>query len=90
MFCQGRRDQDVARMTAVQSKGDVASALRIAASATAYTKEQRYPQRYDPNRRRYPTNVAVDTEQEGDAEEDGDFDDADMDYDEGEEEVFYA
>ena len=37
MFCQGLRDQELARMTAVQAKGDVASALRIAASATAYT-----------------------------------------------------
>ena len=89
MFCQGLHDQDIARMTAVQSKGDVASALHIAASATPYTKEQRYPQRYDPNRRRYSTNVAVD-DQESDADEEGDDGDADMDYDEGEEEVFYA
>ena len=80
MFCQGLRDQEVARMTAVQSTGEVASALRIAASATAYTKEQRYSQRYDHNRRRYPTNVAVDSEQQqGDADEEGDVRDADID-----------
>ena len=90
MFCQGLYDQEIARMTAVQSNGDVASALRIAASGTAYSREQRYSQRYDPNRRRYATNVAVDTEQQGDADDEGDDGDADLDYDEGEEEVFYA
>ena len=37
MFCQGVRDQEIASMTALQSKGDEASALRIAASATTYT-----------------------------------------------------
>ena len=59
MFCHGLRDQEVARMTAIKAKGDVASALRIAASATAYGREQRYSQRYEPSSRRYPANVAV-------------------------------
>ena len=54
MFCQGLREQEVARMTAIQGKGDVASALRIAASATAFGKNQHYSQRYEPSRRRYP------------------------------------
>ena len=57
MFCQGLRDQDVARMTAINAKCEVATALHIAASPTAYGKEQRYAQRYEPSRRRYPTNV---------------------------------
>ena len=42
MFCQGVHDQEVARMTANQAQGDVASAPCIAASATAFRKEQRY------------------------------------------------
>ena len=42
MFCQGRRDQEFAKMTAIQANGDVASALRFAASATAFGKVQRY------------------------------------------------
>ena len=53
-FCQGLGDQDVARMRGIQTKGDVASALRIAPSATAYGKNQDYSQRYEPSRRRYP------------------------------------
>ena len=52
MFCQGLRDQDVARMTAIQAKGEVATALHIVASATAYGMEQRYSQHYEPSRRR--------------------------------------
>ena len=64
MFCQGLRDQDVARMTAINAKGEVATALHIAASATAYGKEQRYAQRYEPSRRRYPANVAVDDDEQ--------------------------
>ena len=77
-------------MTAIQAKGDVASALRIAASATAYGKNQHYSQRYEPSRRRYPANVAVDDDQQGDAEEEGDEGDADAEYEEQEEEVLYA
>ena len=42
MFCQGLRDQDVAWMTAIQARGEVATALHSAASATAYGREQRY------------------------------------------------
>ena len=72
MFCQGLCDQEVARMTAISSKGDVASTLRIAASATAYGREQRYCQRYEPSRRRYPTNFAVDDDQQADADVEGD------------------
>ena len=79
MFCQGLRDQDVARMTPIQAKGEVATALHIAASATAYGKEQRYAQRYEPSRRRYPTNVAVDEDQQADADVEGDEGDVDAD-----------
>ena len=46
MFCQGGRDHDVARMTAIQATGDFASAPRIAASAMAFGKELRHPERY--------------------------------------------
>ena len=72
MFCQGLRDQEVARMTAIQTKGDMESAVRIAASATDFGKEQRYSQRYEPSRRRYPANFAVDDDRQGDADEEGD------------------
>ena len=90
MFCQGLRDQDVARMTAINAKGEVATALHIAASATAYGKEQRYAQRYDPNRRRYPGYVAVNDDPKADDDVEGDEGDADADYEEAEEEVLYA
>ena len=60
MFCHGLHDQDVGRMTAIQSKGVVAPALRIAASPKGFHKKQRYSQRYEPSRRRYPGNGAVD------------------------------
>ena len=66
MICQGQRDQDVARMTAIKATGDVASALRIAASATAYGKKQHYSQRYEPNRRRYLAKIAVDDDHQAD------------------------
>ena len=79
MFCQGLGEQEVARMTAILAKGDVASALHIAASATAFAKEQCYSQRYEPSRRRYPANVAVDDDQQADADVDGDEGDADAD-----------
>ena len=71
MFCQGIRDEELARMTAIHAKGDVASALRIAASAKAFCKYQLYYQRYEPSRRRYPANDAVDDDL-GDAQEEGD------------------
>ena len=87
IFCQGLRDQDVARMTAIQAKGDGASALRIAAPATAYGREQRYSQRYEPSRRRYPANVAVDDDPQGDADVEGDEGDDDADYEEADDEV---
>ena len=45
MFCQGVSDDDVTRITALQAKSDVASALLIAPSATAFRKEQHYSQR---------------------------------------------
>ena len=45
MFYQGLGDQEVARMTGIQGKGDVQSALPIVASATAFSKELRYSQR---------------------------------------------
>ena len=70
MFCQGLPDEEVARMTALQAKVDLASALRIAASATAFGKNQHYSQRYEPSRRRYPANVAVEDDQSGEAEYD--------------------
>ena len=38
LFCQSIRHQGVGRMTAIQAKGNVASALRIAASATVFSK----------------------------------------------------
>ena len=88
MFYQGRRDQEVARMTAIQSKDDVASSLRIAASASAYGREERYSQRYQPSRRRYPANVAVDDDQPADADLEGDEVDSDADYEDADEEVF--
>ena len=81
IFSQGLRDQDVARMTALQAKGDVASALRIAASTTAYGKEQRYSQRYEPSRRRYPANVAVADDPQADVDVEGEEGDADAEYD---------
>ena len=90
MFCQALGDQDVARMTAIQAKGDVSSALRIAASPTAYAKNQHYSQRYEPSRRRYPANVAVDDDQQDDDEEVGDDGDADAENQEQDEEVLYA
>ena len=68
MFCQGLLEQEVGRRRAIQAKGDVASALRIATSATAFGKNQHYSQRYELSRRCYPANVAVDDEH-GDAEE---------------------
>ena len=88
MFCQGLRDPEFARMRAIQPKGDVASALRIADSAKAFGKYQNYSQHYEPSRRRYHANVAVDDDQR-DAEEGGDEGDADADYAE-QEEVLYA
>ena len=42
MLCHGLWDQDVARITAIQANADAATALRIAASATAYGKTQHY------------------------------------------------
>ena len=89
MFCQGLRDEEIARKTAIQAKGDVASALRIAASAKAFGKYQHYSQRHEPSRRRYRANVAIDDEQ-GDAEEEGYECDADADYEEQDEELLYA
>ena len=68
----------------------MASALRIAASATAFGKEQCYCQRYEPIRRRYLANVEVDDAPEGDADEEGDEGDADADNDDADEEVLYA
>ena len=85
---QGLRDKEVARKTANQAKGDVASALRIATSATAFGKNQHYFQRYEPSRRRYHANVAVD-EQQGDADE-GDEGDTDAEYQEQDDDVLYA
>ena len=67
-FCQGLRDREVARITAMQANGAVASALRIAASAPAFIKEQRYYQRFEPSRRRYPANVAVDDDPQADSD----------------------
>ena len=52
MFCHGLRDEELARMTAIQSESRVASALRIAPSAKAFGKYQHYFQRYEPSRRR--------------------------------------
>ena len=72
-------------MTVIQANGEVASDLRIAPSANSFGKYQHYSQRYEPSRRRYPANVAVDDDQ-GDAEEVGDEGEAEADY----EEVFYA
>ena len=43
---------------------------------------QRYSQRYEPSRRRYPANVAVDDDPQADADVEGDEGDADADYDE--------
>ena len=80
LFCQRLRDQDVARKTSIEPKLEVATALHIAASATAYGREQRYFQRYEPSRRRYPANVAVDDDQQVDADVEGDEGDADADY----------
>ena len=40
MFAQGLRDQEFARMKALQAKIDVLSAVRIATSATAFGKNQ--------------------------------------------------
>ena len=47
MFCL--RDQVVARMKAIQEKGEVAAALCIAISATAFSKNQQYWHRYEPS-----------------------------------------
>ena len=66
-------------MIALQSNGDVASALRIAASAMAFVKEQRYSQRYEPSKRRYPGNIGVDEDPQSDADVEGDEGDADED-----------
>ena len=38
VFCQGIRDQELARMRAIQAKANVAPALRIAVSAKAFGK----------------------------------------------------
>ena len=48
MFCQGIRDQEFARMTAIQANGGGASAISIAASRTAFGNTQHYPNRYEP------------------------------------------
>ena len=40
MFCQGLRNEEIARIRAIQAKVNVASALRIAASAKAFGKYQ--------------------------------------------------
>ena len=81
LFCQGLRDEELARITAIQAKGHVASALRIAASAKGFGKYQFYSKRYRPSRRRYAANFAVDDDA-GDAEEEVDEGDADADYEE--------
>ena len=44
-FCQGIGDPDVARMTTLKAKDNVASAQRIATSATALGRNQQYSQR---------------------------------------------
>ena len=88
MFCQGLRDQDGARMTVIQAKGELASVLRIGTLATAFGKKQQYAQRYEPSRRRYPANDAVHDDQ-GDAEEEGHEGDAEWEY-EQDDEGFYA
>ena len=90
MFCQGLRDQDVARMTAINAKCEAATALHIAASATAYVREQRYSQRNETIRRRYPANVALDDVQQADADDEGDEGDVDADYEDADEEVLFA
>ena len=89
LFCHGLCDEELARFTAIQANGHVASALRIAASAKAFGKYQYYSQRYLPSRRRYPANVTVDDE-EGDVEEEEDEGDADADDEDQDEEVLYG
>ena len=81
MFGQGRPDVEFARMTGMQAKGDVASALRIGTSATAFGKSQHNSQRYEPRRPRYPAYVAG-HDHHGDAEEVRDEGAGEEDYDE--------
>ena len=50
-------------MTDIQVNGDVASALRISTSATAFAKFQHYTQRYELSWYRYLATVAMDHEQ---------------------------
>ena len=75
-------------MPAIQGPGDVASALWIPTAATALSKNQQKSQVYEPRSRRYPAKVAVHDGQ-GDAVEERDGGNADVDY-EQDEEVLYA
>ena len=80
LFCQCLRDQEFARITALQATGEEESALRIAASATAFGKVQRYSHRYEPSRRSYSANVALDDDRQADADVQGEEGDADAEY----------
>ena len=56
IFCQGLKDQDAAKMAAVQAKGKVCAALKIASAATTFSSphpQQRawQPQRFNNNNR---------------------------------------
>ena len=55
------------------------TALRIATLSTAFRRKKHYSQRYELSWRRYHANFAV-AAQQGDAAEDGDYFDADADY----------
>ena len=49
MLCQDIGDQEVATITAINIKGDVAQALSISHSAIAFNNEQRHTERYEPS-----------------------------------------
>ena len=89
MFCKGIHYQELGRMTAFQAKGEVESALRIACSATAYSKNQHYYECYEWSTRRYLGNGEIE-DQQGNAEKEGDKAEADADYEEQEEQDLYV
>ena len=89
MFLQCQRYQDLARITGSKGKGNVASALRMSTSVTAFGKIYSTP--ISMNREDVATlrTFAV-NEDQGDAEEEGVEGDANVEYAAQTEEVLYA
>ena len=86
MFCRGYAIRKLRECLVFRQRAKRRRPYVLLLRQRPFAREQRFSQRYETSRRWYPANVAVDYDQEGEADEDPDEGDHDPEYDEAEEE----